>query len=153
MFNMLIEWVEKLMTPETQPSEWRTRAKAAEALARDFETQNARLRVIIRKIQDDMKAINDMLQCGVPTSNPFFGSQNCASSSPTDVKPKSPASPAAPSRLAPAESSAAANEPRSAGAAHEVQLIINLKIAKQIRRTKPGRIYWSATVRAARPSP
>jgi len=120
MFNTLIEWVEKLMTPETQPSEWRTRAKAAEALARDFETQNARLRVIIRKIQDDMKAINDMLQCGVSTSSLFFGSQNCASSSPTDVKPKSPASPAAPSRLAPAESSAAANEPRSAGAAHEV---------------------------------
>ena len=60
MFNTLIEWMEKLMTPETQPSEWRTRAKAAEALARDFETQNARLRVIIRKIQDDMKAINDM---------------------------------------------------------------------------------------------
>ena len=113
MFNTLIEWVEKLMTPEIQPSEWRTRAKAAEALARDFETQNARLRVIIRKIQDDMKAINDRLQCGVPTSNPFFVSQNCASLDPTDVKPKSPASPAAPSRLAPAESSAAANETRS----------------------------------------
>jgi len=119
MFNTLVEWVEKLMTPETQPSEWRTRAQAAEALARDFETQNARLRVIIRKMQDDMKAINDMLQCGLPTSNPFLGSQNCASLGPTDVK-KSFASPAAPSHLAPAGSSAAANEIRSAGAAHEV---------------------------------
>jgi hypothetical protein len=116
MFNILIEWVEKLMTPETQPSEWRTRAKVAEALARDFETQNARLRVIIRKTQDDMKAINDMLQCGVPISTSFFVSQNCVSISLT----KSSASPAAPSRLAPAESSAAANGTRSAGAAHEV---------------------------------
>lgn len=119
MFNTLIEWVEKLMTPETQPSEWRTRAKAAEALARDFETQNARLRVIIRKTQDDMKAINDMLQRGEPISTSFFVSQNCASLSLTDVK-KSSASPAAPSRLAPAGSSLAANETRSAGAAHEV---------------------------------
>jgi hypothetical protein len=112
MFNTLIEWAEKLMMLGTPPSEWRIRAEAAEALARDFETQNAGLRAIIRKIEDDMKAINDMLQCDLPTSNPF--SQNCASLDLTDVKTRSPAS-WAPASLA----SAASNETRSAAAAQE----------------------------------
>ena len=110
MFNTLIEWVEKLMTLGTPTSEWRTRAEAAEVLARDFETQNARLRVIIQKTQDDMKAINDMLQSGLPTSNPFFESQKCASLGLTDVKTKSPSSPA-PSSLAPVGFSARPTEP------------------------------------------
>ena len=104
MFNTLIEWVKKLMTLGTSPSEWRTRAEAAEALARDFETQNARLRVIIQKTQDDMRAINDMLQSGLPTSNPFFGFQKCASLDLTDVKTKS-------SSLAPVGFSARPTEP------------------------------------------